>query len=66
MKDRCENQKRNPMTFEHELGRMLGKNIPVARLFDVKVTKAENDSACIEWSKKEAHRDWATLGHEPR
>ena len=31
------------------------------KLFDVKVTKTDTGAAHIEWSKIEAHRDWATL-----
>jgi transposase len=61
MKARCEKQKRDPMTVEREIGRLLGQNTRAAKLFDVKVTKADTGAACIEWSKIEAHRDWATL-----
>ncbi len=61
MKARCEKQKRNPMMVEREIGRMLGKNSRAAKLFEVKVTKTDDDAARIEWSKVEATRDWATL-----
>jgi hypothetical protein len=39
----------------------LVKNTRAAKLFDVKVTKTDTGAARIEWSKIEAHRDWATL-----
>ena len=61
MKARCEKQKREPMTVEREIGRLLGQNTRAAKLFDVKVTKTDTGAARIEWSKIEAHRDWATL-----
>lgn len=61
MKARCEKQKREPMTVEREIGRLLGQNTRAAKLFDVKVTKTDADAARIEWSKIEATRDWATL-----
>jgi transposase len=61
MKARCEKQKRDPMTVEREIGRLLGQNTRAAKLFDVKVTKTDTGAARIEWSKIEAHRDWATL-----
>jgi hypothetical protein len=49
------------MTVEREIGRLLGQNTRAAKLFDVKVTKTDTGAARIEWSKIEAHRDWATL-----
>ncbi len=61
MKARCEKQKRDPMTVEREIGRLLGQNTRAAKLFDVKVTKTDTAAARIEWSKIEASRDWATL-----
>jgi transposase len=61
MKARCEKQKREPMTVEREIGRLLGQNTRAAKLFDVKVTKTDTGAARIEWSKIEASRDWATL-----
>jgi len=61
MKARCEKQNRDPMRVEREIGRMLGQNSRAARLFEVKVTKTDKGGACIEWSKVEATRDWATL-----
>lgn len=61
MKARCEKQNRDPMTVEREIGKLLGKNTRAAKLFDVKVTKTDIGGACIEWSKIEASRDWATL-----
>jgi transposase len=61
MTARCEKQKRDPMKVEREIGRLLGKNTRAARLFDVKVTRADDGSARIDWSKIEATRDWATL-----
>ena len=61
MKARCEKQKRDPMTVEREIGRLLGQNTRAAKLFDVKVTKIDTGAARIEWSKIEVHRDWATL-----
>ena len=61
MKTRCEKQKRDPMTVEREIGRLLGQNTRAAKLFDVKVTKADTGAARIEWSKIEASRDWVTL-----
>lgn len=61
MKARCEKQKREPMTVEREIGKLLGKNTRAAKLFDVKVTKTDTGGARIEWSKIEASRDGATL-----
>jgi transposase len=61
MTARCEKQKRDPMKVEREIGRLLGKNTRAAKLFDVKVTKTDENAARIEWSKIEATRDWATL-----
>ncbi len=61
MTARCQKQKRDPMKVEREIGRLLGKNTRAAKLFDVKVTKTDDGGACIEWSKIEATRDWATL-----
>ena len=61
MKARCEKQKRDPMTVEREIGRLLGQNTRAAKLFDVKVTKTDTGAARIEWSKIEASRDWVTL-----
>jgi transposase len=61
MTARCEKQKRDPMKVEREIGRLLGKNTRAAKLFDVKVSKTDDGAACIEWSKIEATRDWATL-----
>lgn len=61
MKARCDKQKRDPMTVEREIGRLLGQNTRAAKLFDVKVTKTDTGAARIEGSKIEAHRDWATL-----
>ena len=61
MTARCEKQKRDPMKVEREIGRLLGKNTRAAKLFDVRVTKTEDNAARIEWSKIEATRDWATL-----
>ena len=49
------------MTVEREIGKLLGRNTRAAKLFDVKVTKTDTGGARIEWSKIEAHRDWATL-----
>jgi transposase len=60
MTARCEKQKRDPLKVEREIGRLLGKNTRAARLFDVKVTRADDGSARIDWSKIEATRDWAT------
>jgi transposase len=61
MKARCEKLKRDPMVVEREIGKLIGKNTRAAKLFDVKVTKTDTGAARIEWSKIEAHRDWATL-----
>jgi transposase len=61
MTARCRKQKRDPMKVEREIGRLFGKNTRAAKLFDVKVTKTGDGAACIEWSKVEATRDWATL-----
>jgi hypothetical protein len=61
MTARCRKQKRDPMKVEREIGRLLGKNTRAARLFDVNVTRADDGSARIDWSKIEATRDWATL-----
>ncbi len=61
MKARCEKQKRDPMTVEREIGRLLGQNTRAAKLFDVKVTKTDTGAARIEWSKIAASRDWVTL-----
>ena len=61
MKARCEKQKRDPMTVEREIGKLLGKNTRAAKLFDVKVIKNDSGAARIEWSKIEASRDWVTL-----
>ncbi len=61
MTARCQKQKRDPMKVEREVGRLLGKNTRAAKLFDVKVSKADDGAACLEWSKIEATRDWATL-----
>jgi len=61
MTARCEKQKRDPLKVEREIGRLLGKNTRAARLFDVKVTRADDGSARIDWSKIEAARNWATL-----
>lgn len=59
MKARSEKQAHDPMKVEREIGGMLGKNSRAAKLFDVKVTKTDNDAARIERSKVEATRDWA-------
>ena len=61
MTARCEKQKRDPMKVEREIGRLLGKNTRAARLFDVKVTRADDGSARIDWSRIEATRNWSTL-----
>ena len=61
MTARCKKQNRDPMKVEREIGRLLGKNTRVARLFDVKVTTTEDGGARIDWSQIEATRDWATL-----
>jgi transposase len=61
MTARCKKQNRDPMKVEREIGRLLGKNTRAARLFDVKVTRADDGSARIDWSKIEAARNWATL-----
>ena len=63
MKARCEKQKRDPMTVEREIGRLLGQNTRAAKkkLFDVKVTKTDTGASRIEWSTIEASRDWATM-----
>jgi transposase len=61
MTARCEKQKRDPLKVEREIGRLLGKNTRAARLFDVRVTRADDGSARIDWSKIEATRDWTTL-----
>ncbi len=61
MKARCEKQKRDPMTVEREIGRLLGQNTRAAKLFDVKVSKTDAGAARIEWSRIEASRDWVTL-----
>jgi len=61
MKARCDNQKRDPMKVEREIGRLLGQNTRAARLFEVTVSKADDGSAAIEWKKVKAKRDWATL-----
>jgi hypothetical protein len=45
MTARCEKQKRDPLKVEREIGRLLGKNTRAARLFDVKVTRADDGSA---------------------
>ena len=61
MTARCEKQKRDPMKVERDIGRLLGKNTRVAKLFEVTVKKTKDGSARIQWKKIEAARDWATL-----
>jgi len=61
MTARCQRQRREPMKVEREIGRLLGQNTRVAKLFDVTVKKTKEGHACIEWKKVEAVRDWATL-----
>jgi len=61
MKTRCENQKRDPMKVEREVGRVLGQNTRASRLFDVTVTKTEAGFAQMEWKKVKTTCDWATL-----
>jgi hypothetical protein len=61
MKARCEKLKRDPMIVERKIGKLPRKNTRAAKLFDVKVTKTDTGTARIEWSRIEAHRDWATL-----
>lgn len=58
---RCENQNRDPMKVEREVGRLLGQNTRAARLFQVNVTTTDKGFARLEWQKLAAKRDWATL-----
>jgi len=47
---------------ERRIGRLLQANSRAARLFHIEVKQADdNDGLTIEWSHKEANRDWAVL-----
>lgn len=61
MTERCQQQNRDPMKVEREIGRLLGQNTRAAKLFDVTVEKTATGHARIQWKKVEAVRDWATL-----
>jgi transposase len=61
MAARCEQQNRDPMKVEREIGRLLGQNTRAARLFEVNVETTAEGHARIAWKKLAAARDWATL-----
>lgn len=45
---------------ECQIGGLLSRSACAAKLFDVKMTTADNGGVHIEWSKVEAARDWTT------
>jgi transposase len=61
MAARCEKQKRQPLTVEREVGRLLGQNTRAAKLFKITVETTPTGHARIRWNKIEDRRDWATL-----
>jgi transposase len=61
MTTRCEKQHRDPQKVEREVGKLLGRNTRAARLFDVKVERAVDGSARMNWKKIEGVRDWAQV-----
>jgi transposase len=61
MAARCENQRRDPMKVEREVGRLLGQNTRAERLFDVRIDTTSDGRARLEWKKLDERRDWATL-----
>jgi len=61
MKAGCEKKNRDPQKVERQIGRLLAKNSRSAKLFDIRVSKAENGGAILEWTKVDGSRNWATL-----
>jgi transposase len=61
MAARCEQQKRQPLKVEREVGRLFGQNSRAAQLFEVTVETTEQGHARLKWKKVEERRDWATL-----
>lgn len=61
MAARCEQQKRQPLKVEREVGRLFGQNSRAAKLFEVTVETTEQGHARLKWKKVEERRDWATL-----
>jgi len=57
----CEKMNRDPQKVERQIGRLLAKNSRAAKLFDIKVSKAEHGGAILTWSKVDSSRNWATL-----
>jgi transposase len=55
------NQKRKVAVVERDVGRLLGQNTRTGRLFKVRVTKCDDDSARLEWKKQGDAQDWAEL-----
>jgi len=61
MAARCENQRRDPMKVEREVGRLLGQNTRAAKLFQVTVEPTPEGHARLKWKKVDGVCDWATL-----
>ncbi len=57
----CEKKKYKPGVMERRVGKLLGRNSRAAGLFEVQVNERPDGGAQVEWSKRDAWREWAEL-----
>jgi len=53
--------KQNPVDVAKRLGKLLGRNTRVEKLFDVNVSTRKDGGAEIVWTKVDAWREWSSL-----
>jgi transposase len=56
--------KQNPLDVAKRLGKLLGRNTRVEKLFDVNVSIRKDGGAEIVWTKVDAWREWSSLSEE--
>jgi len=57
----CEKKRYNPAVMNRRVGKLLGRNSRAAGLFQVDVRERPDGGSRVEWTKRDAWRDWAEL-----
>ena len=57
----CENKRYDPAVMNRRVGKLLGRNSRAAGLFQVDVRERPDGGSRVEWTKRDAWRDWAKL-----
>ncbi len=57
----CEKKKYKPTVMSQRVGKLLGRNSRAAGLFQVQVLERPDGGSQVEWTKRDAWREWAEL-----